>query len=112
MTRFGQASLGDGYAGLYRTDESQPFEMITDPKTGRALIFPTSIEAFRAAQNFVHGTSEPTSSEPPEEADILGVAAWRAEKANARAFSQIVQRTGDLRPFTVERKRQRVYRRS
>ena len=107
MARFGQAMLGSGYAGLYRLDETQPFEMVTDPVTGRALIFSTSIEAVRAAKDFVQRLVEPQRETPPQEPDILGVDAWRAEKANDRAFSEIIRRTGEMRPFEVERRRRR-----
>lgn len=107
MTRFGQAMIGDGYAGLYQLAEGEPYEMVSDPETGRALRFSTSIEAIRAAQDFVRCLSAQAAEPAAREPDILGVSAWRAEKANEMAFSQIVRRTGDMRPFVVERRRRR-----
>lgn len=103
--QFSHFSLAGGYAGLYRSSETEPYEIIVDPETGRRALFETSIKAERAARDFVAALHAKPAKREPDRPDVLEVAKWKDAKATIYAESQLIRRTGEFKPFTVERRR-------
>lgn len=93
----------------YRFLESEPFFILTHEKSDQPIMFETAIEATRAAMERIKQQRRVSEPEPQETlpADILGLAAWREEKARERAETELIVKTGDFCPVKVEFKRKR-----
>lgn len=101
---FSQISMPGGYAGLYRCGD-EPFNVLLGAD-GRPALFETSLQAIRAAREHATPKASPQGTPKVSDAvDVLGVAEWRYQKAEAYAEGQLIRKTGSFRPFVVEKKK-------
>lgn len=93
----------------YRFEEDEPFFILTKDGTEEAILFETSIEATRAGMERLKQQRRVDEPKPRERApvDVLGLAAWREQKAKERAETELIVRTGEFCPVKVEVKRKR-----
>lgn len=112
LPEWGQMSLGTQYVGLYRFFANQSWRFICDPATKQRRYFGTATDAIKAARDHVQVKLNPDiksqhdDDEDVELKDALGLQAWRQQKQNERAESQIVRNRKSKTMVVVERKKE------
>jgi hypothetical protein len=97
-----------GYGGLYRLYDNQPWRHVSDPKTGKPIIFPTITEAVKGAKQVIRVKLNPhlrsqQAAPTEEDDDILGIEEWMKGKQEDTAKTRALIKNGKHnKPFKVE----------